>query len=153
FAGCQQGGRMSRIHDPNNWRRRLANASAVVAVIVLGVLQVRAQCAPGQEVASTPPIMNDWEQAAGGKMAFEVTSVRPAKSNAEPTSSFPLGPGNAYAATGGRFCATSTTLLTYIAFAYKLNNQQLQPLTSVVPNWVTTDRFDTEARGPVNATK
>jgi len=144
---------MSRIHGPDNWRRRFGNASAIVAVIALGVLQVRAQCAPGQEVASTPPIINDWEQAAGGKMAFEVTSVRPAKSNAEPTSSFPLGPGNGYAATAGRFCATTIPLLTYIAFAYKLNNQQLQPLTSAVPTWVTTDRFDIEASGPVNATK
>jgi len=128
---------------------------ASLSFLLFGLLASHAwaQCAPATDATGTPPVLNNWEETAGGKMSFEVASVRPAKSNVEQTSNFPLGPGNGYAITGGRFCATSTTLLTYIAFAYKLNNQQLQPLTLAVPEWVTTERFDIEAKGPANATK
>src|SRR5207249_410485 len=75
------------------------------------------------------------------------------KSDAEGTSNFPLGPGEVYATTGGRFCATNTSVTTYIAFAYKLSNQQRQSLVSAVPGWVNNDRFDIDAKGPANATK
>src|SRR6478609_7902794 len=108
------------------WLSALDIASLGFVFISLGASCALAQCAPGTDVAGAAPVLSNWEEAAGGKMSFEVASVRLAKSNVEQTSSFPLGPGNGYAATGGRFCATSTPLLTYIAFAYKLNNQQLQ---------------------------
>jgi uncharacterized protein (TIGR03435 family) len=54
----------------------------------------------------------------------------------------------------GRFSA-KLDLLTYISFAYKdgLTNSQLEAMNSHLPKWVSTDKFDIEARAPGNPTK
>src|SRR5579871_6851170 len=95
----------------------------------------------------------DWEKAAGGKLAFEVASVKLASAFAPP--SFPLDPGDAYADTGGRFRAFFP-LQTYITFAYKLSltPEQRSAIFSRVPDWVAMDRYAIEAKAPTpNPTK
>ena len=58
------------------------------------------------------------------------------------TTLFPLGPGDAYAANGGRFRATNQPLITYLRFAYRLGPGDLLDL----PRWIYNERFDVEAR-------
>ncbi len=88
---------------------RLCTASVAAAawLIALGIVSssiIQAQDTP------------DWQTRAGGKMSFEVASV---KQDTGPFRSpnFPLDAGDAYATTGGRFSA-DFPLVTYISFAY-----------------------------------
>ncbi len=132
--------------------------NAIVGVVVLFIALCaappsRAQCQPGQPVPGQAAPVADWEAAAGGKMSFDVASIKPDNSN-DPqttTSSFPLGPGNVYATTGGRFCATNFPLLAYIVFAYKVTDPT-HTLTGV-PDWAGRENFDIVANGPSSATK
>jgi uncharacterized protein (TIGR03435 family) len=111
--------------------------------------QVLAQSAPA-----------DWEKAGGGKMAFEVVSVKLNKSGLPqpggrnmPTSNIPLNDGDDYSSTGGLFSATNTPLSAYMAFAYKLTISQDRLLVPQLPKWATADRFDIEARAQGNPTR
>jgi hypothetical protein len=65
----------------------------------------------------------DWQIAAGGKMAFDVATVR-RTTNAPSAnalySNFPLGPGNVYISNGGQLRAMNFPLIAYIEFAYKI---------------------------------
>ena len=74
--------------------------------------------------------------------SFDVASVKPNRTAAGATTLFPLGPGDAYEATGGRFRATNQPLILYVRFAYRLGFGDLLDL----PKWVYEDRFDIEAR-------
>jgi uncharacterized protein (TIGR03435 family) len=74
--------------------------------------------------------------------SFEVTSVKSNRTEAPATTLFPLGPGDAYAANGGRFRATNQPLITYLRFAYRLGPADLLDL----PRWIYNERFDVEAR-------
>jgi uncharacterized protein (TIGR03435 family) len=103
---------------------------------------------------SQPPAP-DWQTAAGGRMAFEVASVK--KNTTAPaaarSSSFPLGPGDVYVPNGGRFRAMNYPLLTYIEFAYKIADSQELLLLPQLPKWATTDRFDIQASVQGNPSK
>ena len=93
------------------------------------------------------PTAPRWETEAGGRMAFDVASVRQSKSGAKPVSNVKLNNARtAYSPNGGVFSARNYDLLSYIAFAYKLSDQQAYLLFPSLPAWVTTDRFDIEAK-------
>ncbi len=100
----------------------------------------------------------DWQTDAGGKMAFDVASVKPAKTFTPPN--FPLDTGDAFSnmqtnlAPGGRFSATFP-LQTYITFAYKLwvTQEELAAMTAHLPKWISTDLYTIEARAKGNPTK
>jgi uncharacterized protein (TIGR03435 family) len=91
--------------------------------------------------------------ASTEKMEFEVASVKQNKSDDAATSNFPLGPGAVYTPNGGLFSATGYPLISYIAFAYKLSNNDVQSLLSQLPGWATADRFDIQARAQGNPSK
>jgi len=95
------------------------------------------------------PDVPDWQKAAGGKMAFDVASVKPTNRPALP--SFPLDTGNAKTA-GGRFSA-AFALAFYINFAYKLEPFQWHALESQLPKWATTDMYEIQAKAEGNPTK
>jgi len=76
--------------------------------------------------------------------SFEVASVKSNRTDAPATTLFPLGPGDAYAANGGRFRATNQPLIVYLRFAYRLGPGDLPGLAG----WVYNERFDIEARAP-----
>jgi uncharacterized protein (TIGR03435 family) len=127
-----------------NGRGRLIRATLEVAALTIPILvgaltalQLRAQS----------PAM------AGGKIAFDVVSVKQNKTAGVPHSNFPLGPGTGYVPNGGLFSATNMPLVVYMAFAYRMTGGQIQNLLSQVPSWVTADRFDVEARAEGNPTK
>ena len=61
-------------------------------------------------------------------LSFEIASVKSNQTEAPGTALFPLGPGDAYAANGGRFRATNQALITYVRFAYRLGPSDLPDL-------------------------
>lgn len=89
----------------------------------------------------------DWEKAAGGKMSFDVSSVRlnTSGSNAANTN-FPWTMGTEVPQTGGLFVATNWPLYQYIFFAYKPTSSQQTALLNALPKWTKTDHFDVQAR-------
>ena len=84
--------------------------------------------------------------SAADQPAFEVASVKPNKSTDRPSSNVIMGPGDAFDPNGGYFTATNYPLVTYIVFAYKIMGNQQQFLRPQLPSWVTTERFDIQAR-------
>ncbi len=97
-------------------------------------------------VAAQTPGNPDWQTAAGGKMAFDVASVKPTSMWRPPN--FPLDTGDAKTP-GGRFSFT-VGLVPYITFAYKLEPGEV---STQLPKSFPMDTFDIEARAPGNPTK
>jgi uncharacterized protein (TIGR03435 family) len=116
-------------------RRKLLFLSIVLTAI--GVTTAQSQGVP------------DWQIAAGGKMAFEVASVKPTKRPKFPPTIFPLDTGDSKTA-GGRFSATFP-LVTLVAFAYKLPPAEIS--AKLPKSFPMDDLFDIEARAPGNPTK
>ncbi len=84
-------------------------------------------------------------------LTFEVASVRqntsgPPPFGDPPTSNVPLGPGDAFNPIHGLLRASNFPLLTYIAFAYRMNDAQLDAFRTMAPDWVVADHFNLEAR-------
>jgi uncharacterized protein (TIGR03435 family) len=131
-----------------NLRKKLAlgiaGMLALLGPIVIGILHTPAIRA--QDVS-------DWQTKAGGKMAFEVASVKLTTGQAGPPS-FPINVGEAYRPTGGFFKA-DFPLEIYIEFAYKIT-----PVAAVehemfarLAKWITTDPYSIQARAAGNPTK
>jgi uncharacterized protein (TIGR03435 family) len=116
------------------WWKVLSGASLAIATV-------------GAQSLDVP----DWQTAAGGKLSFEVASVKPSKSFRSPN--FPLDSGNAVAQ-GGRFSAVMP-LSIFIFFAYKVDGtgDQARTVLAQMPKEVTTGLFEIEARAAGNATK
>ena len=94
-----------------------------------------------------------WEIAAGGKMAFDVASIKKDTSDKmghSPT--FSLDSGNAYPGNMTLFSA-EFPLATFISFAYKLPPIELRAVESQLPKWATNERFDIQARAASPSTK
>jgi uncharacterized protein (TIGR03435 family) len=88
-----------------------------------------------------------WQKAAGGKMEFEVASVRPSDPGSSPGANMSMNVGDNLRATGGLFTA-NLPLVTYIAFAYKLSldHEQGKLLVDSLPKWAATQLFAVNAR-------
>ena len=141
-------------HETKSWsgrRNRIlwtSGIAAQAALLFVGLTiapRSRAQTPPGQSPFQSLEAM----EAAGTKMAFDVTSVKPNKSDEPMTSLVPLDSGSAFTPTGGHFLATNQTLFRYLMFAYRLRFQGVVG----VPDWVNNLRFDIEARSDGNPTK
>ncbi|HEY6346803.1 MAG TPA: M56 family metallopeptidase [Bryobacteraceae bacterium] len=119
-----------------------------LALSAAGMAALAAPVAIGILLAQDEP---DWQTAAGGKMAFEVASVKPTKNFRPPN--FPLDDRNAKTP-GGRFSA-SFPLWVYISFAYKLapNEEERRGAVAQLAKIVGNDFFDIEAQAPGNPTK
>lgn len=96
----------------------------------------------------------DWQAAAGGKMAFDVASIKPSTPEAVVYPPFPLDDGNAFTQTGGRFRA-KFRLPAFINFAYKIapTLDERQAMLAHLPKWVETDLFLIDAKASPNTTK
>ncbi len=90
----------------------------------------------------------DWQARAGGKMTFEVASVKFSTVKEFVPPSMPLDAGARYHPTGDYFRA-DFPLWSYIQFAYKLwaPAEDQRKEIARLPKWVTTDRYSIEARG------
>src|SRR5690348_14176314 len=88
----------------------LVVACAIICAVFLAVTLKRAQ---SSETLS-------WEEAAGGKMSFEVASVKQNRSGSTSgVMNIPLL-GDVYHPDGGLFSGVNLPLISYIYFAYKL---------------------------------
>jgi bla regulator protein BlaR1 len=96
----------------------------------------------------------DWETAAGGKMSFEVASVRPSKPGSFTLGNVGMNGEDDFRPTGGLLNA-DLTLETYIKFAYKLllTEDQTGAMLARLPKWVSNERFSINARAPGDPTK
>jgi len=124
-----------------------AGAAALAVPLAVGVVRLQAQTA-----------VADWQTAAGGKMAFDVASVKVNRSGVERRSSNITGfnAGPTFSPTGGLFSVTNYPLINYITFAYKLsNNQQFLFQMVGLPEWasINGEKFDVEARAAGNPSK
>jgi len=134
----------------------MVSAVLVLALIAwVAVASVGAQSPKGQAPAVQPPTPQ-WQIDAGGKMEFDVASVkrdtRP-ESPATRTANLPLGPQDAFSPTGGLFSVNNRTLEAYVIFAYKLGAEQDVAFVKQEPKWALDNRYDIQARGPGNPTK
>jgi bla regulator protein blaR1 len=138
---------------------------AVCGLIVSGVfgglaasssrLGARAQTV-GVEASESSELMPARQKAAGGKVEFEVASIRPGGTGAGWRGNLDMSVEDFMRPTGGRFSMT-TTLGSYILFAYKLAQgatSQSQADFSRVPRSLIAEYFDVEAKAPMaNPTK
>jgi bla regulator protein blaR1 len=99
-------------------------------------------------LAAQTPGDPDWQTAAGGKMAFEVASVRLAKPGTFTMPTFFLGLDDAKPP-GGRFSG-SFSLTGYIWFAYKLH--VFDDIRAQLPKWAN-DNYVIDAKADGNPTK
>jgi uncharacterized protein (TIGR03435 family) len=134
------------------------------SVTLFALVVAAQQPQPNAPLAAQSPTPQ-WQIDAGGKMAFDVASVKRNKSGPQPSpifrsasGDFPhsnvfLGPGDAYAPTGGLFTGTNLSLLDYMSFAFKITGNQGVLLRPQLPKWANTDLFDIQARVEGNPTK
>ena len=95
-------------------------------------------------LAAQAPDEPAWQTAAGGKMAFEVASVKPDNGPfREPNVPLDLQSGNAMYKPTTRFSA-DFGLITYLEFAWKtrFTQQQLRSMRAQLPGWIFTGPYD-----------
>jgi uncharacterized protein (TIGR03435 family) len=104
-------------------------------------------------LAAQAPAVPDWQIKAGGKMAFDVASVK-LSTGPFVNPNVPLNAGDGFRPTGGYFRA-DTPLYIYLEFAYKIwpAGDQEREMLAHLPKWVTTDRYLIDARAAGNPTK
>jgi len=112
----------------------------------------------GVTVAAMPTVaqsatITDWQTTAGGKMEFDVASVKQNVSGAPTSNNLDWNDADPSTHTGGLFSATDFTLGFYIAFAYRLSFSRERLMEAELPKWATTAHFDVEARAPSSTTK
>jgi hypothetical protein len=111
----------------------------------------RTKAAAGQAVK---PAISQWQTAAGGKMSFDVASIRPTKPGVFTPPNFALSSDDSYSPNGGLLSA-DFSLATYIEFAYKLwlSPDQRKSMLANLPKWVDRDKYEIHARASGNPTK
>lgn len=121
--------------------RRMNNRVKVLArlaVAALAAITVRNACVVSAQSSAT----EDWEKSAGGKMSFEIASIKQINSSD--------GPPVHFTRTGGLFSAAGYKLAFYIGFAYKLSPYEGGAVFSQLPDWAKTAQYDVEARAAGN---
>jgi bla regulator protein BlaR1 len=119
----------------------VAGFAAIAVPVVFGSAQAKQE-------------MPDWQKAAGGKLEFEVASIKPIEPGKRIESNVALNTDNELVPPGGRMVVQGT-LSDLIEFAYKLmpTREQEQTMLSRVPKWVADDNFVIEAKASENPTK
>jgi uncharacterized protein (TIGR03435 family) len=128
-------------------------AKAILAVAAAGVFLVLGLAELSLVRAQSSEL--DWEKAAGGKMSFDVVSVkRDTNTSVDPNSNVDLGPMDSFSPTGGLLQASNVPLIQYIAFAYKLSPEEVKlEVQPQLPKWANTSDYDIVARAGGNPTK
>lgn len=106
-------------------------------------------------IAQSPqPKVPAWQTAAGGKLSFDVASIRPTKPGEFTLPNFPMSPDDSYSPNGGLLTA-DFPVMTYIEFAYKLwlAPAQRKALLATLPKWIDDENFEIHARATGNPTK
>jgi uncharacterized protein (TIGR03435 family) len=124
---------------------------AAITVCVVALVCVRFLWAQSSDTI-------DWEKAAGGRMSFNVASVRQdTNPDADMDSNVPLRSMDSFldsfSPTGGLFRATGFLLFQYIQFAYKLSPEEAKRVQVQLPKWADENEYDIVARADGNPTK
>lgn len=140
--------RANRSQRPDGNRGEKAAVRSLLFVVLVTTLFVNAVAASlrAQSSATQAP-------ATSERLEFEVASVKRSNPGDVPHSNFPLGPGAPYIANPGLFSATGYPVVTYIAFAYKMQSNQFESFLSHLPSWLTQDRFSIQAKAEGSPTK
>jgi uncharacterized protein (TIGR03435 family) len=117
----------------------------------------QANQAPATASAPSQATTPQWQIDAGGKMEFDIASVKQdtaPQTEQTVNSNIPLGPMDMFTPTGGLLSSTNFPLSQYMIFAYKFTPAQFQAVQSQLPKWANTDRYDIQARASIpNPTK
>ena len=136
-----------------DFRRKLLLASAGVLAVAMPVMFGLVTTAQSRGQSQHTP---EWQKAAGGKMEFEVATIRPNKPGAFIPPNFGLDAEDSYDSPDphGRFSA-DFPLSVYIEFAYKLwlTRDQEHAMLANLPKWVATDSFVIQGMAPGDPTK
>ena len=127
--------------------RKSAYGIALLAALVVAYLVPRA-------VAQSSTA--DWEKTAGGKMSFDVASVKQDIDEPNATnfnSNVPLDAGDDFVPTGGLFSASNQWFTQYLVFAYKLTEYQYRAVEEQLPSSISNKRYDIQGRAAGNPTK
>jgi bla regulator protein blaR1 len=146
--------------EVHNRRKLLSMATVSIAAAFLFAsgfaIRAGAQTATPQSPSTHLQEITDWRKAAGGKMSFEVASIKQSKPSTFAGSNFELNTSDSYEAADpeGRLIADSP-LAVYIEFAYKikLTDEQGYSMLARLPKWVSTDNFEINAKAEGNPTK
>lgn len=127
----------------------IRSGSLVMRTALLGTMFLSALISMYAQSAARPSTIGQPDEISS--LQFDVASVRENKSGLSPagenpSTNVPLGPGDVYSPTGGLFMAKNYPLISYIAFAYKMTDNQLATFRKMAPDWVNSDRFNIEAR-------
>ena len=121
-----------------------------VSMVVAYSPKLQAQSAGGTPAQLTVP---QWQIDAGGKMAFDVASVKASKPLDEGwVTNFPLTLGPNMTPVGN-LMSVNVPLRVLIGFAYKITVGQTRFLMPGLPSWVDAEWFAIEARAADNPTK
>jgi uncharacterized protein (TIGR03435 family) len=137
-------------------RRLILAGTLAVLFCVLAIAASLAAQAPAAQSPTAQAGPPQWQIDAGGKMEFDVVSVKQdtvAPSRTTINSNIPLGPQDAFTPTGGLLSSTNWPLFQYMVFAYKLTFAQVESVQAQLPKWATTTRYDIQARASGNPTK
>jgi len=121
---------------------------AAVSVLVL-------LCAAFAPQAPAQQNVPDWETKAGGKMSFEVASIRPSEPDKFTPPNFALDASDGFDRAPGGLFKAGFSLEMYIEFAYKLmlSRDERNAMLANQPKWVSSENFVIEARAAGNPTK
>ena len=102
---------------------------------------------------AAPAADQNWQTAAGGKMSFEVASIRESPDSVH-TMNFRWDDEAPFTPNGGYFSARNF-LVNYIEFAYKLplTDEEEGTLLQHLPRWAREDNFVIQARASGNPTR
>jgi uncharacterized protein (TIGR03435 family) len=120
---------------------------STLLVLAVGVASLTGFGKPQSRVQPAAP---EWETAAGGKMAFEVASVKRTADGPVYRSNFPLTLGSSNFASVGNRMSADVPLRALIGFAFKLSAGQTHFLISGLPDWVDSEWFEIEARASIS---
>jgi bla regulator protein BlaR1 len=128
--------------------------SAIIAALIM--LSLAPAFVRAQSLSREPVLVPEWQKAAGGKLSFEVASIKPGDANKFTPPNVPLGYSDFFGVANphGRFVA-QFPLEAYIAFAYKLwPSQELREvMLAHSPKWVSTDAYVINAQAEGSPTK
>jgi bla regulator protein BlaR1 len=137
---------------------RLTGIAGIAALIVLSLSGALLQAQTAAETLSTEsPQVLEWQKAAGGKLSFEVASVKQGNPEKFTPPNFALDFLDSFGGANphGRFVA-QFPLQAYVGFAYKLfsySQEQKDAMLAHVPKWVSTDQYVINAQAEGNPTK
>lgn len=121
---------------------RFAPAQSIVVVLVAAVAFASAFAVAQAAPSAAPSQVPAWQTAAGGKMEFEVASIRRSEPGTFLHPDIVLNNEETPVPPGGQFVA-DFPLQIFLEFAYKImpTQEQEEAMLAHLPKWVSTDHF------------